>query len=198
MKTKICAAVALSASLLGASTASAEEGFYYGGSLGVSSLQSESFFGTTSTGSPALGVVAGYSFALQNGWSAGVEGSFDFVIGGAMSYSDGQPSCTNRSPDWCDVNNITRIRGFVGIPVNDNLEFLAMGGFATASGVAEDGPGVYADSRANGFTVGVGAQTQTGFGTTRFELVYDEMSNITPNSYDKTLKVISIKTSILF
>ena len=40
--------------------------------------------------------------------------------------------------------------------------------------------------------------TPTGFGTTRFELIYDQMSNITPNSYDKTLKVISIKTSILF
>lgn len=197
MKTKICAAVALSASLLGASAASAEEGFYYGGSIGGSSLRSESI-DTTSTGSIALGVVAGFSFALQNGWSAGVEGSFDFLTGGAMSYSDGQPSCTSRSPDWCDVNNIARIRGFIGIPMNDNIEFLAMGGFATASGLAEDGPGTFVDSRTRGFTVGVGAQTETGFGTTRFELIYDQMSNITPNSYDKTLKVISIKTSILF
>ncbi|WP_298905221.1 outer membrane beta-barrel protein [uncultured Aliiroseovarius sp.] len=199
MKTKICAALALSASLLGASAASAEEGFYYGGSIGGSSFNSgRGNFVETEGNSLTLGVVAGYSFELQNGWSAGVEGSFDFLTGGAMSYSNGQPSCTSRSPDWCDVDSIVRVRGFVGVPVNDNLEFLAMGGFATASGFAEDGPTTFVDSRAKGFTVGVGAQTQTGFGTTRFELIYDEMSNVTPNRYDKTLKVISLKTSILF
>ena len=198
MKTKICAAVELSASLIGASAASAEVSFYYGGSIGLSSLQSESEFGVSEGGSVALGAVAGYRFELQNGWSAGVEGSFDFLTNGGMVYDFGLSSCSDWSPDWCDVDNIVRIRGFVGVPVNDNLEFLALGGFATATGIAEDGPGVYADSRAKGFTVGVGAQAQTSLGNTRFELIYDEMSNITPNAYDKTLKVISLKTSILF
>ncbi|WP_282182110.1 outer membrane beta-barrel protein [Aliiroseovarius marinus] len=198
MNTKICAAVALSASLLGAGAASAEQGFYFGGSLGASSLQSESFFGTTTGGSIAYGAVVGYRFELQNGWSAGLEGTFDFLKNGEMDYSDGQPACTSRSPDWCDVDNIARIRGVVGVPVNDNLEILAMGGFATATGLAEDGPTTFADSRAKGFTVGLAAQTETGFGTTRFELSYDKMSNVTPNSYDKTLEVISLTTSILF
>lgn len=197
MKTKICTAVAFAASLIGASAASAEQGFYYGGSIGVLTLESDSFDRTTG-GSVTLGAVAGYRFELQNGWSTGVEASFDFLKNGEMSYDNGQPSCTSRSPDWCDVDNIVRLRGFVGVPVGDNFEIMAMGGFATAAGLAEDGPFTFADSRAKGFTVGLGAQTETSFGTTRVELSYDKMSKIMPNDYNKTLEVISLKTSILF
>lgn len=197
MKTKICAAFALTASLISASTLLAEEGLYVGATVGVSTFGSSSF-DETNGADITFGGVLGHRFELENGWSTSIEGMFEGTSGSTMTYADGGNACTSRSPDWCRVDIVARVRGVVGVPLDNGFEFLAMAGYATAQGLAEDGPLTYEDSRASGYTVGLGAQKETSYGTARFEVTYDNLSNVNPNNYDKTLEIISLRSVLMF
>lgn len=192
-------AAGILALFVGAGGASAQEGFYYGLALGLADLESESAFGRTEGNDLTFGGVVGYRWVPAAGNSLGIEATLDLttknLMEGASYVGD---SCIDTSPDWCEVQSIARLRGVYGITLGNGIELVSMAGFAAASGVAEDGPGNYPDTTATGFTLGVGGQKEIGMGTLRIELTYDELGNTDPEDYDKTLRILSLRSVLLF
>ena len=83
----------------------AEEGFYYGVTLGFASTESQSdlneFEGEMPVGTSGraaiLGGSMGYGFSLQNGSTIAIEGNLDWMPGDRMSYDSGEESCDSVS-----------------------------------------------------------------------------------------------------
>lgn len=181
-----------------AGSVSAESDAYFGGAFGaLSSTSSSGIASATMGGDKTLGVLVGYRRAISDTKSLGVEAGLDLSEGTLMSYG-GTNACSDTSPDWCRVEKIARVRGVYTTQMQEGLDFIAMAGFAFAQGVAEDGPGVYANSSARGFSLSIGTEAATDLGTLRFEFTYDRLNNVRPNEYDKSLKLFSMKTSLLF
>lgn len=193
------AAGILLASLLAASIAQAE-GLYYGASLGYTKMTSTSDgIGETVGDSAVIGGVLGYRSDLTGGQFWAAELDVDFVVDGEMSYDDGGASCTSRSPDWCDIDMLSRVRGIYGLPAGGGYDFFMSAGLAFVTGLAEDGPGVYVDTSGTGYTAGLGVQRAlSGGGTARVELIYDSIGNTDPDAYEKTLKNVGLVASAVF
>lgn len=198
MKTSICASVVLCASLIGSGAAVADEGFYYGVALGYSDMQGTDPFGKTSGDELTFGGVLGYRFEYSARSSLSVEGSIDATTQNLMAYDSGVDACTDNSPGWCEVHAVARLRGVYGFSLSNGIEILSMAGAASVVGIAEDGPGNYADTTAFGYTLGVGAQKQTSLGMARLELTYDNFDGSTPNNYEKTLEILSLRAVLMF
>lgn len=183
-----------------AGTATAEEGFYYGGALGFAKLESQSTgIGRTEGQDAFLGVVLGYRFSHDDQSWFGVEGTLDGTTGQRMT-TVGVPveSCSDESPDWCEVRGIARVRGVYGAKVTSDIEVLSMVGVAAVAGLAEDGPGNYVDTTATGLTIGVGGQRPMGGGMGRLEFVYDRFEGSNPGDFEKTLEIFSLRTVFTF
>ena len=83
----------------------AEEGFYYGVTLGFASTESQNdlneFEGEMPVGTSGraaiLGGSMGYGFSLQNGSTIAIEGNLDWMPGDRMSYDSGEESCDSVS-----------------------------------------------------------------------------------------------------
>ena len=187
----------------------AEEGFYYGVTLGFASTESQSdlneFEGRhgempvgTSGRAAILGGSMGYGFSLQNGSTIAIEGNLDWMPGSRMSYDSGEDSCISISPDWCEVDGIVRIRGVYSKPLSNGYDILSMAGIAAVTGPAEDGLGTYVSTTSTGYTLGVGSQKDYDFGTVRFEITYDKFDNPSPSVYSKTLEVVSLRSTYMF
>ncbi len=198
MKGGFYASVLFCASLMGPGAASADDGLYFGAALGLSKSQSNSFFGSTSGDDLTIGALIGYRFELSSGSSISVEGTLDAASRTLMTYSFGTNACTDFTPDWCRVNGIARLRAVYGFVMADGVEVLAMAGGAAVAGIAEDGAGVYANTTAHGYTLGVGGQKETNLGMTRVELTYDRFDGSNPSAYDKTLDIVSLRAILTF
>lgn len=145
----------------------AEEGFYYGVTLGSASTKSFNDLGIgeigigeapsgTSDMAAILGGSMGYGFSLQNGSTIAIEGNLDWMSGSRMSYDSGEDSCISISPDWCKVDGIVRIRGVYSKPLSNGYDILSMAGIAAVTGLAEDGEETYVSTTSTGYTLGVG------------------------------------------
>ncbi|SIT89403.1 Outer membrane protein beta-barrel domain-containing protein [Yoonia rosea] len=193
------AAIIVAVAALAASTAQAD-GIYYGGSLGYLQMESTSDgIGETSGESVVVGGLLGYRADIGGGpfWAA--ELNVDFPVDGEMSYSGGADSCTDFSPDWCDIDALARVRGLYGVPVGGGYDLFGSAGLAIVTGVAEDGGGVYADTVGTGFTAGIGVQRAlAGSGTARLEVIYDSIENTDPDDFEKALENVGITASFLF
>ena len=187
----------------------AEEGFYYGVTLGSASTKSFNDQGIgkigigkdpsgTSDMAAILGGSMGYGFSLQNGSTIAIEGNLDWMPGSRMSYDSGEDSCISISPDWCEVDGIVRIRGVYSKPLSNGYDILSMAGIAAVTGPAEDGLGTYVSTTSTGYTLGVGSQKDYDFGTVRFEITYDKFDNPSPSVYSKTLEVVSLRSTYMF
>ena len=187
----------------------AEEGFYYGVTLGSASTKSFNDQGKgeigigkdpsgTSDMAAILGGSMGYGFSLQNGSTIAIEGNLDWMPGSRMSYDSGEDSCISISPDWCEVDGIVRIRGVYSKPLSNGYDILSMAGIAAVTGLAEDGMGTYVSTTSTGYTLGVGGQKDYDFGTVRFEITYDKFDNPSPSVYSKTLEVVSLRSTYMF
>ena len=180
----------------------AEEGFYYGVTLGSASTKSFNELGNgeigTSDMAAILGGSMGYGFSLQNGSTIAIEGNLDWMPGSRMSYHSGEDSCDSVSPDWCEVDGIVRIRGVYSKPLSNGYDILSMAGIAAVTGPAEDGLGTYVSTTSTGYTLGVGSQKDYDFGTVRFEITYDKFDNPSPSVYSKTLEVVSLRSTHMF
>ena len=197
---KLLNSVAVAAGLL-ASTAAAEGEFYYGLSVGLSTLESSSLGGNASvTGNDfSIGGVAGYEWPLAGGTSFVIEGTLDLLTGKTLTYSSpAQDACTNRSPDWCEVDMIARLRGVYSSPLNNGMDVHSMVGIAYAQGRAEDGPDNYPDSSATGYTLGAGVSRDMNGSELRFEFTYDRLENVSPDDFSKTLEILSLRTTFMF
>lgn len=187
--------------LITASSAATAEGFYYGASLGYGQLKSASV-GTAETEAEVVtfGGLLGFSGAVGNGHFWAFEANVNRSVDGEMGYSGFEfSSCTDQSPDWCDVELIARARGIYGMPVSADYDLFGSVGLAFVSGVAEDGPGNYVDTTATGATISAGIQREIpGVGTGRLEVVYDTFDKHSPEEFEKTLENVSLVASILF
>lgn len=200
MKKAVNGAASILAVGLSIASVAQADGFYYGASLGYTQMTSTTDgIGETSGETAVFGGILGYRTDLTKGQFLSAELNLDFAVDGEMSYSNGADSCSSQSPDWCDIDALGRIRGVYGLPVGSGYDFIASAGLAIASGVAEDGPGVYVDTVGVGYTVGIGAQRQFSAGMTgRIEIIYDSIGNTDPDEFDKTLENIGLVTSLVF
>lgn len=192
----VCAFVAISTT---ASVAAAEDGLYYGASIGISQYTSDVFdFDATTAETATLGGLLGYRKDMTQGRFWSVEFELDIPVDGEMTYDDGSASCTSVSPDWCNVDAVSRLRAIYGMPVGGGYDAVVGAGLAAASGRSEDGPGNYVDTIGSGWTVAVGLQRGFSSGSiARVEVIYDEIS-ATDNSYEPKLENLSLRGSFLF
>lgn len=200
MKYLSAAAAGMFAAAIVGSSAAAQDGFYYGLTLGYADYESESLgIAGTEGNDVTFGGVLGYSWPAGANNSIGVEATLDLTTKNLMEGSTYPgDACTNNSPDWCEVHSIARLRGVYTVALPSGLELLGTAGVARASGVAEDGPGNYPDTSATGFTLGFGGQRDMGTGSMRVELTYDKLDNADPEAFDKSLRIISLRATYLF
>ncbi|SFR51227.1 hypothetical protein SAMN04488005_2416 [Yoonia tamlensis] len=199
MKKLVSAAMVVSSAASIANIAHAEDGIYYGASVGLSVLESTSEFGSTFVNTPTVGGVIGYRKDLAGGrfWSA--EADVSLPVQSEMSYDWGPDACVNASPDWCRVDGLSHVRGIYGMPVGGGYDVIGSAGLVVAAGQVEDGSDIYVDTYGYGYSIGIGLQTAFSTGATgRVELIYDDVDFVDQEDYPKDLTNLAIKASYLF
>lgn len=188
---------------IAAGSATAEDGLYFGVSLGYaenSSFQLGDSVLRAEGNDQHFGGIAGYRFGMANSTSFSLEATLDKSSGNRMTHIvGGLETCTSNGADWCEVDQIARVRGVFGMNLGSGYELLLQAGLATVSGLAEADDGLYEQTKYMGQTIGIGAQRALGSGTLRFELVKDRFDGSDEDElYPKTLEIISFRTVYTF
>lgn len=192
MKSLLLAAAAL----LSASAAQAEDGFYYGLGLGLTQNSSHApvVDEYTAKGTDfSVALTAGYRFASAGQMTFGIEGNLDFP-GGTLLKGD-VDACTGRSPTWCSVDTVARLRGTLTTRLATG-ELTSSLGVVMAKGLAENGPGNNVDITGRGYSLGLG-WTPADMAV-RIDVNYDSIQSDNRPEYDRDLKMIGLRVSYMF
>ncbi len=177
------------------------DGPYYGGGVAIYSSKSEPAPGAGIDSEDvyaAIGGTIGYRWDQPTVFF-GVEADADIAFGSDFEYSGTACSDAASAPYYCEHNATLRLRGVVGAPVG-SFEGFASLGVAAMQGQGADSPTSTSRGVNTGYTVGLGLQNDFNAGKLRYEIVYDNLENVStnPDGGDPTFESVSLKVSYLF
>lgn len=157
-----------------------------------SGLESEDTYG-------AIGGTIGYRWDQPTAFF-GAEADLDIAFGSDFEASGTECSDGATGPYYCEHNATLRLRGVVGAPLG-GFEGFASLGFAAMQGQGATSPTTTERGVNTGYTFGLGLQNDMGAGKLRYELVYDNLENVSTNPNgggDPTFESVSLKVTYLF
>ena len=184
-----------------ASPMSAETGFYYGLSAGVSMYDTVALgnLGPADSTGLTFGGIVGYTFETNTEYSTAIEVSVDGAMADTLESTEGYgPACGDYSPHWCEIDTVVRLRSLVKRRVNEDWSIVGSLGGVMVNGLLENGPGTYVSGRGLGYSVGLGAEKQVAKGTMRIEAIYDVITTDNRPMYDRDLDILSLRASFIF
>lgn len=184
-----------------AGQAALADGPYYGVGLAVYSSTSEPAPDAGFESEDVYGAIGGtVGYRWDGGASfGGVEADLDIPFGSDFEY-DGTPCSTAAAaPYYCEHNATLRLRGVFGRAMGA-FEGFASFGMAVMQGEGADSETTTSRGVNTGYTVGLGLQSDAGAGKVRYEIVYDNLENVStnPDGGDPTFESVSLKVSYLF
>lgn len=201
----------IAATVLAATAAAADPGFYYGVGLGYSMMESKEsdLPGADASEEKAglIGLTLGYRWENASiFYGAELDGDFSFGTDFENSMSGTPCSVSASGPYWCSHDATLRLRGVVGQALPNGLEMFGSLGLAIVFGESAVQEIPRDNVASTGFTVGIGVQqpfARGGMG--RLELIYDRADNsngptLGPGNpvYDPTFEAFTLKATYLF
>lgn len=188
--------------LAGFGQASFADGLYYGAGIAVYNATSEQTPGAGFESEDTYGAIGGtigYRFDQPTTFF-GAEADLDIAFGSDFEVFGTACSVAASGPYYCEHNATLRLRGIVGAPFG-NFEGFASLGFAAMQGQGATSATTTNRGVNTGYTVGLGLQNDMGSGKLRYELVYDNLENVSTNpggGGEPTFEAVSLKVTYLF
>lgn len=178
------------------------DGPYYGGGLAIYSSKSQATSGSGPESEDvygAIGATVGYRWDQPSSF-VGLEADLDLAFNSDFEFSGTPCSTAASAPYYCEHNATLRLRGVIGAPLGAFEGFASLG-FAAMQGEGATSPTTTDRGVNTGYTVGLGLQNDVATGKLRYEIVYDNLENVSTNpggGGDPTFESVSLKVSYLF